>query len=70
MKEKEMTLVETVIVMILASSPFGSIPFAVSEHGKDVQVEFMTNPPTQIVLNKDMEVIEVNHEEKTCEVEL
>ena len=61
-----MTLVETVVVALLATSPFGSIPFAVTSHGENAQIEVMTQPVTRIVVNKDMEVLTVDGIEQTC----
>ena len=62
-----MTLVETVVVALLATSPFGSIPFAVTSHGENAQIEVMTQPVTRIVVNKDMEVLEVDNIKQECD---
>jgi len=66
-----MTLVETLIVLLMATQPFGGIPFTVSAVGTDkIQVELMQEPPVQMVFNDQLEIIEVNHKERRCEKDI
>lgn len=53
-----MTLVETIMVALLASSPFGNTPFVVSELTQEtVEIEVADRV---LVVNKDMEVLSVD----------
>jgi len=66
-----MTLVETLIVLLMATQPFGGIPFTVSAIGTDkAQVELMREPPVQMVFNDQLEIIEINHTQPTCKKDI
>lgn len=63
-----MNLAETILYVLLASQPFGNVPFTVTAHGGDqVKIEVLSTQPVTIILDNQMEVVEmINHIQDVC----
>jgi len=63
-----MTLLETITILFLTTQPFGQIPFSAASLTSDtVEVTLLYEKPVQLVFDRNMDIIEVNHQEITCE---